>query len=135
MSYSTYFKGELTIELNKTHLAVLKEELSRKFNNKEVIRIDENSVSVDDEWKDSGLMEYVVLFINKYGKLFAGSISCHGEDQKDVWEIFILKNKPFLHEHGTAETLHRSTRKEHYVFSHDSVVEIKEPPTEVVETV
>ena len=126
MGYWTYFKGELEIQLKEPNLTDLKTIITQKFNNKDVVIVNENCLKVDDEWKDSGLMEDIVLFIQKYGKLYSGTISCNGEDSQDVWKIFISDNKPFIREKGKFTTLNRSLRKEKYGSSQKSVVEIIE---------
>lgn len=115
MGYYTFFTGRLEIELKEQRLHELKVYLSQEFNDKEVILVTDTLLTVDAEWKDSGLMEHVVLFISKHGKLLAGSISCHGEDSKDLWEIYISDDhKPYLREHGSFMTLNRSMRIDKY---------------------
>jgi hypothetical protein len=112
MGYSTIFYGKLNIQLNEPHLTTLKTHLSQVFDNKEVIVVNESSLTVDDEWKDNGLMEESALFIEKHGELISGTIRCEGEDSKDVWEIFVSDSQLFIREIGNSITLNRSTRKE-----------------------
>lgn len=111
VAYYTYFEGQLAIELKEPQLSELRKTLAEQFNNKEVIMVDETSLKVNDEWKDISLMERVVLFIQENGKLLSGSIRCDGEDPKDVWEIVISNNKPFLRELGSHVTLARTESK------------------------
>jgi hypothetical protein len=126
MGYWTYFEGELQIELKEPHLTNLQMNISQKFDNKDAVIVNEGYLKVDDEWKDgSGLMEDIILFIQKYGVLKSGDISCKGEDSQDVWEIFISDKKPFIREIGKIVTLNRSSRKEKYGSSQNSVTEIK----------
>jgi hypothetical protein len=126
MGYWTYFEGNLQIQLKEPHLSNLQIIISQKLNNKDSLIVNENYLKVDDEWKDvSGFMEEVVLFIHKYGVLISGDISCKGEDPKDIWEIFISHKKPFIREIGKMVTLDRSSRKEEYGFSQNSITEIK----------
>lgn len=112
MSYLTYFKGELDIQLNETHLNELKTYLSQNFEGKEVIVVEENSLVVDDEWKNGSLMEKVVLFIQEHGQLNSGRILCEGEDPKDIWEIIIVDNKPMIRELGKVITYSRAMFKD-----------------------
>lgn len=112
MSYYTWFNGKLEIELKEPYLQELQAYLSNEFSANVRIVVTEDSLKVADEWKDSGLMEKVVLFIAEHGKLISGSIRCNGEDSKDVWEIFVEGNQPFIRELGKTMTLNRSERKE-----------------------
>ena len=121
MGYYTYFQGEIKIELNEPHVSKLQNKLLEDFNGKDVIKVNEHSLTVNDEWKNGRLMENTLLFIKEHGKLLSGKILCSGEDQDDVWEIFISDGKPHICEIGTAMTLARS---EHFKDPEASVVEI-----------
>ena len=111
MGYLTYFEGQLEIELKDPYLNKLQDFISNTFKDKNAVIIVENSLKVNDEWNNgSGIMEEIVLFIERFGKIISGSISCAGEDSKDVWEILILDNKPYIREQGTMLTLSRSSR-------------------------
>lgn len=120
MGYETYFEGEMKIELKEPHLSNLKAKLSEIFHNRAVdMNINENKLLVNDEWKNgNGTMEKIVLYIEKYGKLFSGTIFCFGEDSKDKWEILIDGNKSFIREVGDYMTLNRSERKQRALASY-----------------
>lgn len=122
MGYSTYFNGKMEIELEGTPLENLQKYLSENMKDKNAIIIDEKSLVVEGEWKDCGLMQSIVLFVEQNGKLNSGCILCSGEDHKDVWEISINENKPFMKELGTATTLSRSESKEW--FYHNSPIKV-----------
>lgn len=111
VGYSTYFMGSLEIELKEPYLYVLQSYISKTFSMSDVIIVQEHSLRVNDEWKDSGLMQNVVWFIEKYGTLHSGSIRCDGEDSKDVWAIEIVDGKPVVQEIGTSITLNRAERE------------------------
>ena len=120
LSYYTYFEGKIEFELKEEYLNELKKTISEGLRKKTSIFANENSLEVNDEWKDQGFMENIVLYIQKYGTLLSGKILCHGEDQKDIWEIFILDNKPYVREIGTAIRPNR-TRIEEWIDSKQEI--------------
>ncbi|MCK2000074.1 hypothetical protein MZM54_01580 [[Brevibacterium] frigoritolerans] len=112
MGYQTYFIGEMEIELGTQHLSNLKANLSHTFGSKNTVIVEENFLKIDDEWKNGGSLENIILFIEKYGKLISGTIKCYGENSTDVWEVIIKENKPFYREVGSSLTSHRATRRQ-----------------------
>lgn len=112
MGYQTYFSGELEIELGTQHLSNIQDNLSHTFGNKNTVIVKENSLKIEDEWKNGGSFENIILFIEKYGKLISGTIKCYGDDLTDVWEVIIKDNKPFYREIGSSITSHRATRRQ-----------------------
>lgn len=111
MGYYTYFEGKMDIELKEESLKEIQEFIQKEMNNGREIVLEKHTLSVDGEWKDSGLMEKVVLFIQDKGKLNEGKIVCHGEDTDDVWEILIKDNKAYLREIGNSYTWSRTYTK------------------------
>lgn len=126
MSYCTYFTGEMDIELKGKPLKDLQQYLSENMKQKDAIIVDEESLKVDAEWKDCGLMQKIILFIYQKGTINSGRILCEGEDKTDIWQIFIWDKKPFMKEIGTSMRIWRPESKGWFdVSKTDNIVDLK----------
>jgi hypothetical protein len=119
VGYWTYYSGEVEYELDEIYVKILQSWIHLRLGENPSFTFGPLKLEVQDEWKNHNyLMEDILLFIEKYGKVVSGNIYCSGEESYDVKEIEAVNGEFYEFPY---EFLADKTEKKHISLLNDFV--------------